>query len=119
MLAVPVVSHRLLLDAEARFSGTTVIQVIEQILGDVPPPVQGSGQALGAAAAAGMPAAAGAAAAAGRSKRPDPEELLLPQEGEDEAAERTLHRTPHSAGLDPSRPGPRPRVRPKAADRSP
>ena len=30
---------------EAQFSGTTVIQVIEQILGDVPPPVQGSGQA--------------------------------------------------------------------------
>ena len=45
MLAVPVLSHRLLLDAEAQFSGTTVIQVIEQILGDVPPPVQGSGQA--------------------------------------------------------------------------
>ncbi len=54
MLAVPVLSHRLLLDAEAQFSGTTVIQVIEQILGDVPPPVQGSGQAPGSAPGAGM-----------------------------------------------------------------
>ena len=65
MLAVPVLSHRLLLDAEAQFSGTTVIQVIEQILGDVPPPVQGSGQAPGSAPGAGMPAAAGMPATAG------------------------------------------------------
>ena len=79
MLAVPVLSHRLLLDAEAQFSGTTVIQVIEQILGDVPPPVQGSGQAPGSAPGAGMPAAAGVPATAGirrQPKRPDPEELL-------------------------------------------
>ena len=106
MLAVPVLSHRLLLDAEAQFSGTTVIQVIEQILGDVPPPVQGSGQAPGSAPGAGMPAAAGApatAGSAGQPKRPDPEELLWPKEGDDEATERTLHRTPNPAGLDPSR----------------
>ena len=106
MLAVPVLSHRLLLDAEAQFSGTTVIQVIEQILGDVPPPVQGSGQAPGSAPGAGMPAAAGmpaTAGSAGQPKRPDPEELLWPKEGDDEAAERTLHRTPNPAGLDPSR----------------
>jgi len=71
---VPVLSHRLLLDAEAQFSGTTVIQVIEQILGDVPPPVQGSGQAP-----AGMPA-------------PAPSPTAAP---DGEAAERTLHRTPN------------------------
>ena len=91
MLAVPVLSHRLLLDAEAQFSGTTVLQVIDQILGDVPPPVQGNGQAP---TAAGRPAT-----------RPDPEQQLWPDPGEDEAeAEaKTLHRTPNPASLDPSR----------------
>jgi MoxR-like ATPase len=89
MLAVPVLSHRLLLDAEAQFSGTTVLQVIDQILGDVPPPVQGNGQAP---TAAGRPAT-----------RPDPEQQLWPDPGEDEAAAKTLHRTPNPASLDPSR----------------
>jgi MoxR-like ATPase len=37
-LAGPVLSHRLLLDAEAQFSGVTVEQVIGQILADVAPP---------------------------------------------------------------------------------
>ena len=87
MLAVPVLSHRLLLDAEAQFSGTTVIQVIEQILGDVPPPVQGSGQAPASAGTpvAGRPAAAGMPATAG----------MPAAGGEDEAEARTLHRTPN------------------------
>jgi MoxR-like ATPase len=37
-LAVPVLSHRLLLDAEAEFSGVTVEDVIDQLLGAVRPP---------------------------------------------------------------------------------
>jgi MoxR-like ATPase len=37
-LAVPVLSHRLLLDAEAEFSGVTVDDVIAQLLGSVRPP---------------------------------------------------------------------------------
>jgi MoxR-like ATPase len=37
-LAVPVLSHRLLLDAEAEFSGVTVEDVIAQLLGSVRPP---------------------------------------------------------------------------------
>ncbi len=37
-LAVPVLSHRLLLDAEAEFSGVTVDDVIGQLLGSVRPP---------------------------------------------------------------------------------
>jgi MoxR-like ATPase len=37
-LSIPVLSHRLLLDSEAQFGGTTVEQVIEQILSDVAPP---------------------------------------------------------------------------------
>ena len=37
-LAVPVLSHRLLLDAEAEFSGVTVGDVITQLLGSVRPP---------------------------------------------------------------------------------
>jgi MoxR-like ATPase len=37
-LAVPVLSHRLLLDAEAEFSGVTVQDVITQLLGSVRPP---------------------------------------------------------------------------------
>ena len=38
VLAEPVLCHRLLLDAEASFSGVTVEQVISQIFGDVAPP---------------------------------------------------------------------------------
>ena len=37
-LAVPVLSHRVLLDAEAQFSGVTIEQIIGQILADVAPP---------------------------------------------------------------------------------
>jgi MoxR-like ATPase len=37
-LAIPVLSHRILLDAEAQFSGMTVEQVVGQILADVAPP---------------------------------------------------------------------------------
>ena len=37
-LAIPVLSHRLLLDAEAEFSGVTVEDVIAQLLGQVRPP---------------------------------------------------------------------------------
>jgi MoxR-like ATPase len=37
-LAVPVLSHRILLDAEAQFSGTTVYEVIDAILTAVVPP---------------------------------------------------------------------------------
>ncbi len=39
-LAVPVLSHRLILDAEAQFNGVTVEQVISQLLDDVEPPTQ-------------------------------------------------------------------------------
>jgi MoxR-like ATPase len=39
-LAVPILSHRVLLDAEAQFGGTTVEQVIGQILDEVEPPSQ-------------------------------------------------------------------------------
>lgn len=38
-LAIPVLSHRLLLDVEAEFNGVTVESVIGQILADVQPPV--------------------------------------------------------------------------------
>jgi MoxR-like ATPase len=37
-LAEPVLGHRLLLDAEAQFSGVTVAQVISQVFGDIAPP---------------------------------------------------------------------------------
>jgi MoxR-like ATPase len=37
-LAVPVLSHRILLDAEAQFAGTTVYEVIDAILATVVPP---------------------------------------------------------------------------------
>ncbi|MDQ6658435.1 MAG: MoxR family ATPase [Actinomycetota bacterium] len=37
-LAEPVLAHRLLLDAEAEFSGTTVASVLTRILGEVAPP---------------------------------------------------------------------------------
>jgi MoxR-like ATPase len=37
-LAVPVLGHRILLDAEAQFAGVTVEQIIGQILADVAPP---------------------------------------------------------------------------------
>ncbi|HZE49609.1 MAG TPA: MoxR family ATPase [Jatrophihabitantaceae bacterium] len=39
-LAVPVLSHRILLDAEAQFSGTTVFEVIDAILATVVPPTE-------------------------------------------------------------------------------
>jgi MoxR-like ATPase len=39
-LAVPVLSHRVLLDAEAQFSGTTVYEVIDTIMGSVVPPTE-------------------------------------------------------------------------------
>jgi MoxR-like ATPase len=39
-LAVPLLGHRLLLDAEAQFSGVTVEQVIERILNEVAPPAE-------------------------------------------------------------------------------
>lgn len=39
-LALPVLSHRLLLDAEAQFSGTTVEQVIGQVIDDIAPPTE-------------------------------------------------------------------------------
>ncbi len=39
-LAVPILSHRLLLDAEAEFSGITVEDVISQLLGQVRPPTE-------------------------------------------------------------------------------
>lgn len=39
-LAVPVLSHRLLLDAEAEFSGVAVEDVIAQVLAEVKPPVE-------------------------------------------------------------------------------
>ncbi len=39
-LAEPILSHRLLLDAEAEFQGATVTGVIARILADVPPPAE-------------------------------------------------------------------------------
>jgi MoxR-like ATPase len=39
-LAVPVLCHRLLLDAEAQFNGVTVEQVISQLLDDIAPPAE-------------------------------------------------------------------------------
>jgi MoxR-like ATPase len=39
-LAVPVLSHRILLDAEAQFAGTTVYEVIDAILAAVVPPTE-------------------------------------------------------------------------------
>jgi MoxR-like ATPase len=38
-LSVPILCHRLLLDPEAQFAGTTVEQVIDEILAAVAPPV--------------------------------------------------------------------------------
>ena len=40
ILAEPVLSHRLLLGAEAQFAGATVEHVIDQILGDIAPPAE-------------------------------------------------------------------------------
>ena len=40
LLAEPVLSHRLLLGAEAQFAGTTVQQCIDQILDDIAPPAE-------------------------------------------------------------------------------
>jgi MoxR-like ATPase len=37
-LAESVLAHRILLDAEAEFSGTTVASVLHRILGEVTPP---------------------------------------------------------------------------------
>ncbi len=45
LLAEPILGHRLLLDAEAQFAGTTVQQVIGQILADIAPPMQGAASA--------------------------------------------------------------------------
>jgi MoxR-like ATPase len=39
-LAIPMMCHRLLLDAEAQFSGITVEQIIERILGQIAPPAE-------------------------------------------------------------------------------
>jgi MoxR-like ATPase len=39
-LAQPILGHRLLLDAEAQFSGIEIVQVIAQIIGEVAPPVE-------------------------------------------------------------------------------
>jgi MoxR-like ATPase len=39
-LAEPILSHRLILDAEAQFNGVTVEQIIAQMLADVAPPVE-------------------------------------------------------------------------------
>jgi MoxR-like ATPase len=39
-LAVPVLCHRLILDAEAQFNGVTVEQVISQLLAEVAPPAE-------------------------------------------------------------------------------
>ena len=41
-LAIPVLSHRLILDAEAEFDGVTADSVIGQILLDTAPPEQGA-----------------------------------------------------------------------------
>jgi MoxR-like ATPase len=38
LLAEPVLSHRLLLSAEAQFAGTTTEQVIDQVLASITPP---------------------------------------------------------------------------------
>ena len=38
-LAIPILSHRLLLDAEAEFNGVDVENVIAQIFAEVQPPV--------------------------------------------------------------------------------
>ncbi len=40
LLAEPILCHRLLLAAEAQFAGTTVEQVIDEILGDIAPPAE-------------------------------------------------------------------------------
>jgi len=39
-LSVPVLCHRLILDAEAQFNGVTVEQVISQLLDDIAPPAE-------------------------------------------------------------------------------
>jgi MoxR-like ATPase len=39
-LAIPILGHRLLLDAESEFNGVAVDQVIAQIFADVKPPVE-------------------------------------------------------------------------------
>ena len=39
-LAEPVLAHRILLDAEAEFSGTTVDEVLSRILAEITPPSQ-------------------------------------------------------------------------------
>jgi MoxR-like ATPase len=38
-LALPILEHRLLLDADAQFSGVTVRNIVDEIFGAVPPPV--------------------------------------------------------------------------------
>ena len=39
-LAGPVLAHRLILDPEAEFSGVQAVDVMAQIVGSVPPPVE-------------------------------------------------------------------------------
>jgi len=38
-LAVPVLAHRIVVDPEAEFAGTTAVQIVERALASVPPPV--------------------------------------------------------------------------------
>ena len=40
LLAEPILSHRLLLGVEAQFAGTTVNQVVDEILADIAPPAE-------------------------------------------------------------------------------
>ena len=40
MLAIPCLAHRLILDPEAEFSGVQAVDVMAQIVGSVPPPVE-------------------------------------------------------------------------------
>ena len=96
MLAEPVLSHRLLLDAEAQFAGTTVIQVIDQILGDIAPSGQRAAPPASGAVCRRRRYASNRARRAAEAAR---QELLAA--GATTAAERTLHRTANPAGLTP------------------
>jgi MoxR-like ATPase len=39
-LVEPVLAHRVLLDPEAEFAGTTAVEVLQRIVADIAPPVQ-------------------------------------------------------------------------------
>ena len=104
LLAEPVLSHRLLLDAEAEFAGTTVDA--GHRADPRRRPATGPGQRAGPRSAPGAvcrppsvcqpppdPPAAEAARPGGAA--------LAEGERDDEAAERTLHRTPNPAGPTP------------------